>query len=99
MESPTPIPPGLEGERSRVTAFSVLLLLVALGLVVVGYVYFTKDIDSSPDLSPGTLRTQSPAGHVAQAHKHHVKLGLLAFGLALLAVIASWYVSAPEAGE
>jgi H+/Cl- antiporter ClcA len=99
MESPTPIPPSWEGERSRITAFSVVLLLVALGLVVVGFIYFTRTSTHLPTFLPGHYEPNHAPGHVAQAHKHHVKLGLLAFGLALLAVIASWYVSEPEAGE
>lgn len=94
----TPIPVSGRG-GTRITGLSLLLLAVAVGLVVLGLVYFTTTSAHLPAFLPGHYERFRGAGHVAQARKHHVKLGLLSFGLALAAAVAAWYAAAPEDAE
>jgi hypothetical protein len=75
----------------------VLLVAVAVAFIVIGFVYFTKTSAQLPSFLPGHYERSHAAGHVAQAHKHHIKLGLLAFGLAALSLIeAGWFAGEPD---
>ena len=79
------------------SGLSVLFFAAAVALVVIGFVYFTKTSVQLPSVLPGHFEPSHAAGHVAQAHKHHVKLGLLSFGLAVLGLIAAvWYADADD---
>lgn len=87
------------GRRTQDTggaAASVVLLAVAAALVVIGLLYFTRTSAHLPTFLPGHYERSSVPGHVAQARKHHVRLGLVAFGLALVAVVAAAYAAQPE---
>ena len=77
---------------ARVSGLSVLFLAVAFAFVVIGLVYFMRTSVQLPSFLPGHYERSHGAAHVAQAHKHHIKLGLLAFGLAALSLIeAGWF--------
>ena len=83
----------------RFGALSVLLFLVAAALIVLGFVYFTKSSAHLPSFLPGHYERSHAPGHVAQAHKHHVRLGLLSLGLAVLAVMSAFYVAESDLDE
>ena len=78
------------------SAASVALLVLALALVVIGLVYFTQSSAHLPAFLPGHYERSNLPGHVAQARKHHVRLGLVSFGLAFAAVVAAWFAATPE---
>ena len=71
----------------RIRPVTVLLVLLAGALVVVSVVYFTKSASGLPGFFPG---------HAAHSSKHHVKHGLAVATLALLALGAAWFSTAPE---
>ncbi len=68
---------------ARNTSPLVTVLLIALGVVVavVGVVYLVQTAGQLPTFFPG---------HQAGSAHHHVKHAVLAFGLALLALIGAW---------
>ena len=61
----------------------VTVILIALGVVlaVVGVIYLIDTAGHLPSFFPG---------HQAGSTHHHTKHALLAFGLALLALIGAW---------
>jgi hypothetical protein len=71
----------------RIRPLTVLLVLLAGVLVVVSVVYFTKTAGELPSFFPG---------HAAHSTKHHVKHGLAVATLALVALGAAWFSTAPE---
>jgi hypothetical protein len=71
----------------RIRPLTILLVLLAGVLVVVSFVYFTKTASQLPSFLPG---------HAAHSSKHHVKHGLALSTLALLALGAAWFSTAPE---
>jgi hypothetical protein len=71
----------------RVRALTVLLVVVALALVAVGVVYVTR---TAADLPTFFL------GHAAKSTKHHYKHGLVAFTLAIVALLGAWFTTAPD---
>lgn len=76
----------------------MLFLVVAVAFIVIGFVYFTKSSAQLPSFLPGHYEQSHAAGHLTQAHKHHIKLGLLAFGLAALSLVeAGWFAADPNA--
>jgi hypothetical protein len=77
---------------------SIVFLLGSVALIFIGLVYFTTTSAHLPTFLPGHYESSHAAGHVAQAKKHHVKLGLMSFGLALAATVAAWFVARPEEG-
>jgi hypothetical protein len=80
----------------RFSSLSVVLLLVAIGLAILGVVYFIETSAHLPAYLPGHYEPSRAAGHIAQARKHHVKLGALCFALAIVAVITAWFTAATE---
>jgi cytochrome b561 len=64
-----------------------LLLAVAVVLVVIAVVYFTRDAANLPGFFPG---------HQAGLTKTHTKHGLAALVLAVVALIGAWFSSAPR---
>jgi hypothetical protein len=62
-------------------------VLLAAALVAIGVVYFTKTAADLPGFFPG---------HAAHSTKHHVKHGIAMITLALLALGAAWFTTAPE---
>ena len=81
----------------RVSGLSLLFFAVAVAFIVIGFVYFTRASAQLPSFLPGHYEPSHAAGRVAQAHKHHIKLGLLACGFAALSLIeAAWFADAPD---
>ncbi len=66
---------------------TALCLAVAAACVIVAIVYFTKTAADLPSFFPG---------HQAGNTKHHTKHGLAMVGLAVLAVVAAWFTTAPD---
>jgi hypothetical protein len=56
-------------------------------LVVIGVIYFTTAAKDLPAVFPG---------HAAHDAHHHAKHGLAAFALAVAALIAAWFTTAPD---
>jgi len=88
-----------ETGRHRFGLPSALLFLVAVGLILIGVVYFTESSAHLPTFLPGHYEAWHGPGHVAQAHKHHIGLGLLSFGLGVLAIMSALYVAESELDE
>ncbi len=71
----------------RVTPLTVLLFVGAIVLAVVGALYLTDTAAHLPSFFPG---------HTAGSTKHHYKHGFAALTLAILAIGAAWFTTAPE---
>ena len=82
--------------ESRFSASAAVFALLAVALTVVGVVYLTTTAVHLPSYLPGHFEGAHTAGHLAQANKHHVKLGFLSFVLAMGALAAAWYSAVPE---
>ena len=70
--------------NSRLLAATVAILGVAL--IVVGVIYFIEPAHGLPSFFPG---------HDARSTHHHVKHGVAAFLLGLVALAFAWFRSAP----
>jgi amino acid permease len=70
----------------KIRPLTVLLLILAAVLVVVGVVYMTSTAGNLPAFFPG---------HAAHSVHHHTKHGLAAFGVAVLVVLGAWLTTAP----
>ena len=73
--------------KIKIRPLTVLLFLGAAVLVVVGVLYLTDTAAHLPSFFPG---------HTAGSTKHHYKHGLAALTLAILALGAAWFTTAPE---
>jgi amino acid permease len=73
--------------KVRIRPLTVVLLVVAAALFVVGIVYFTRTAADLPAFFPG---------HAGHSTKHHTKHGIAAIGLAVVVVIAAWFTTAPS---
>jgi hypothetical protein len=71
----------------KIRPVTVLLVVLAAVLVVVGVVYMTSTAGHLPAFFPG---------HAAHSTHHHTKHGLAAFGLAVLLLIGAWLTTGPE---
>ena len=71
----------------RIRPLTIGLVLLAAVLVAIGVVYFTKTAADLPGFFPG---------HAPHSTKHHLKHGLAMITLALLALGAAWFTTAPE---
>jgi len=74
--------------RNAPVAVSAMLIVVGIAFAVLGAVYFTRTAAQLPAFLPG---------HQAGSAHHHLKHGLVAFGLALLAWIAAWFTTGKRA--
>jgi hypothetical protein len=83
----------------RISPAAGLLVVVAIGFVVLGFVYFTRTSAHLPSYLPGHYEPSRLPGHVAQARKHHWKLGVLCFALAVVAIASASFVAAEDASE
>lgn len=72
--------------RLRFRPATAACLLLAVVLVVVAIVYFTKTAGALPSFFPG---------HAAGSTKHHTKHGIAFIGLAALALVGAWFTTAP----
>ena len=71
----------------RITPLTVLLFVGAIVLAVVGVLYITDTAAHLPSFFPG---------HTAGSTTHHYKHGFAALTLAILAIGAAWFTTAPE---
>jgi len=73
--------------KVRIRPLTLLLLVVALVLVVIGVVYMTTTAANLPAFFPG---------HVAHSAAKHYKHASAAIILALVALAGAWFTTAPE---
>jgi hypothetical protein len=71
----------------RIRPITVLLLLVGVVLIAGGIVYFTETAHDLPAFFPG---------HDVHSTTHHTKHGLTLIVLAVLALGAAWFTTAPD---
>jgi H+/Cl- antiporter ClcA len=71
----------------RIRPLTILLVVLAIALVAGGVVYFTETAHDLPAFFPG---------HDVHSTTHHVKHGLALITLAVLALGAAWFTTAPE---
>ena len=71
----------------RIRPLTIVLLVLAVIFVAGGIVYFTTAAKDLPSFVPG---------HAAHSTHHHIKHGLAMIVLALLALGAAWFTTAPE---
>jgi hypothetical protein len=62
------------------------LVVLAVALVVVAFVYFTTTAGKLPSIFPG---------HQAGSAHKHTKHGIAVLGLAVLALIGAWFTTSP----
>jgi hypothetical protein len=70
--------------RNAPVAATAALIIVGIVFAVLGVIYFTRTAGQLPAFLPG---------HQAGSVHHHLKHGLVAFALALLAWIAAWFTT------
>ena len=70
--------------RNAPVAVTAALIVVGIVLAGLGVIYFTRTAGQLPAFLPG---------HQAGSVHHHLKHGLVAFALALLAWIAAWFTT------
>jgi hypothetical protein len=73
--------------RVQIRPLTIVLVVVAALLVAIGVAYFTTSAADLPALMPG---------HQANSTHHHVKHGIAMIGLAVVALIAAWFTTAPK---
>ena len=74
-------------KKVQIKPVTVLLMVAAVVLVVLGIVYFTTTADKLPSVMPG---------HEAGSTRHHIKHGLAVVSLAVLALVGAWFTTAPS---
>jgi H+/Cl- antiporter ClcA len=74
----------------RIRPLTILLVVLAIALVAGGVVYFTETAHDLPAFFPG---------HDVHSTTHHVKYGIALVTLAVLALGAAWFTTAPERPE
>ncbi|MGO9875203.1 MAG: hypothetical protein ACLPVY_15525 [Acidimicrobiia bacterium] len=72
----------------RIRPLTLLLVVLALALIAVGVVYVTTTAGDLPTFF---------LGHAARSTKHHYKHALVAFTLAIVALVGAWFSTAPDA--
>jgi amino acid permease len=70
--------------KNAPTWVTALLLLAAVVLAVIAVVYFVKTADGLPGFFPG---------HQRGSTQHHVKHGIAAAVLAVLALVGAWFAT------
>jgi hypothetical protein len=75
---------------TRSTRLAATAALIILGIIfaVIGVIYETQTAGHLPSFFPG---------HLTGSTTHHVKHGLAAFALAVIAWIAAWFVTGRSA--
>jgi hypothetical protein len=74
--------------RNAPVAVTAALILVGIVLAGLGVIYYTRTAGQLPPFLPG---------HQAGSAHHHLKHGLVAFALALLAWITAWFTTGKRA--
>lgn len=72
--------------RFQIRPLTWLLIAVAVVFVVLAVVYFVTPANQLPSVLPG---------HQSGLTKHHTKHGLVALGVAVLALVGAWFTTAP----
>jgi hypothetical protein len=75
---------------TRGSRFAATAALIILGIIfaVIGVIYETQTAGHLPSFFPG---------HLAGSATHHIKHGLAAFALAIIAWLAAWFVTGRSA--
>ena len=73
--------------KIKIRTFTIILLLVAIVALVAGVLYFTETAAHLPSFMPG---------HATHSAKHHLKHGLAAITLAIVALAGAWLTTAPD---
>jgi hypothetical protein len=74
----------------RIRPLTILLIVVGLACIAGGVVYFTTTAHDLPAFVPG---------HDAHSTTHHIKHGIAMIMLALAALGAAWFTTAPDRSE
>jgi amino acid permease len=69
------------GERNAPVWVTVLLIIVGIACIAAGAVYLAEPARSLPSFFPG---------HAAGSAHHHTKHGIVAIGVAVVALAAAW---------
>jgi len=72
--------------RFQIRPLTWLLIALAVVFVVLAVVYFVTPANQLPSVLPG---------HQSGLTKHHTKHGLVALGVAVLALVGAWFTTAP----
>lgn len=88
--------------RFRINPFSIVLIVIAVALLVVGIIYLTQTANHLPGFVPGkpsarllkrplcdALKTKKPC----YTPRHYTKRGIAGVGLGVVALVAAFYVS------
>jgi amino acid permease len=77
----------MASSNMRIRALTIALLVLALVLIVIGIVYLVTTANGLPSFFPG---------HHKGSNHHHVKHGILAIGLGVVALVGAWLTTAPD---
>jgi hypothetical protein len=72
--------------KVKIRPVTIGLLILAAVLVIVGIIYITRPAGDLPAFFPG---------HDAHSTHHHVKHGIAALSLAVLALVGAWVSTSP----
>jgi hypothetical protein len=84
-----PIVGGMPTKNVRIRPLTIVLVVVAAALIGVGIYYFVTPAHNLASFVPG---------HEDHATNHHIKHGIAMIGLAVLALFAAWFTTAPDRG-
>jgi hypothetical protein len=73
--------------KVKIRPLTIGLIVLAAVLVLIGIIYLTRTAADLPAFFPG---------HAAHSTRHHVKHGIAALTLAVLALVGAWVSTAPE---
>ena len=73
--------------KIKVRPLTVLFVAAAVALTVSAIYYFVTPAHSLPVFVPG---------HEAHGTNHHIKHGIAMIGLAVVALVAAWFTTAPD---
>ena len=74
----------------KIRPLTVLLFVATVVLAVIGFLYFTKTAANLPAFLPG---------HLAHSTHKHVKHGMVAVTLAVVALVGAWVSTAPARAD
>jgi hypothetical protein len=76
--------------RSSRLALTAVLIIIGIAFAIVGVIYEVQTAGHLPSFLPG---------HQAGSTTHHIKHGLAAFVLALIAWIGAWFTTGKRARD
>jgi hypothetical protein len=74
----------------KIKPLTIVLALLGVVLIVVGIVYVSRSAGELPSFFPG---------HEAGSTHKHIKHGLAAFALGIVAFVGAWLTTAPRRAE